>query len=42
LFTAGLRKQAKGRRGGVKTEGDAERELERVEREREKERERRW
>jgi hypothetical protein len=41
LFTAGLRKQAKGsRRGGVKTEGEAERDLERAERERE--RERRW
>jgi hypothetical protein len=43
LFTAGLRKQAKGRegrerRGGVKEERDTERELERVERERE----RRW
>jgi hypothetical protein len=39
LFTAGLRKQAKGRRGGVKTEGEVERELERVERERD---DRRW
>ncbi|KAF2875175.1 hypothetical protein BDV95DRAFT_665765 [Massariosphaeria phaeospora] len=36
LFTAGLRKQAakRERRGGVKTEGSAERDLERVERER--------
>jgi hypothetical protein len=41
LFTAGLRKQAKGgsrglTRGGVKNEGDAEKELERVERERDR------
>ncbi|KAF1834918.1 hypothetical protein BDW02DRAFT_568608 [Decorospora gaudefroyi] len=34
LFTAGLRKNAKARRGGVRTEGDVEREMERVERER--------
>ncbi|KAF2027991.1 hypothetical protein EK21DRAFT_102190 [Setomelanomma holmii] len=34
LFTAGLRKNAK-RRGGVRMEGDAERDMERVERERE-------
>ncbi|KAF1937405.1 hypothetical protein EJ02DRAFT_385705 [Clathrospora elynae] len=36
LFTAGLRKNAKARRGGVRTEGDVEREMERVERERER------
>ncbi|KAH6285282.1 hypothetical protein HBI39_241200 [Parastagonospora nodorum] len=36
LFTAGLRKNAKARRGGVRTEGDMERDLERVERERER------
>ncbi|KAF2274492.1 uncharacterized protein EI97DRAFT_451591 [Westerdykella ornata] len=37
LFTQGLRKHAKGsRRGGVKTEGEVERDLERAEREREK------
>jgi hypothetical protein len=36
LFTAGLRKNAKARRGGVRTEGDEGRELERVERERER------
>jgi hypothetical protein len=35
LFTAGLRKNAK-RRGGVRMEGDAERDMERVERERER------
>ncbi|KAE8863572.1 hypothetical protein PTNB73_06779 [Pyrenophora teres f. teres] len=34
LFTAGLRKNAKARRGGVRTEGDVEREM--VERERER------
>ncbi|KAF2126094.1 hypothetical protein P153DRAFT_399556 [Dothidotthia symphoricarpi CBS 119687] len=34
LFTAGLRKNAKARRGGVRTEGDVEREMERLERER--------
>jgi hypothetical protein len=41
LFTAGLRKQAKSssRRGGVKTEGEVERDLERAERERDS---RRW
>jgi hypothetical protein len=39
LFTAGLRKNANAkRRGGVRTEGDVEREMERVERERERER----
>jgi hypothetical protein len=37
LFTAGLRKNAgKTRRGGVRTEGDVEREMERVERERDR------
>ncbi|KAF3041044.1 hypothetical protein E8E11_006794 [Didymella keratinophila] len=37
LFTAGLRKNAgKSRRGGVRTEGDVEREMERVERERDR------
>ena len=36
LFTAGLRKNAKARRGGVRTEGDVEREMDRVERERER------
>ncbi|KAH7374289.1 hypothetical protein BKA66DRAFT_468187 [Pyrenochaeta sp. MPI-SDFR-AT-0127] len=36
LFAAGLRKNAKARRGGVRTEGDVEREMERVERERER------
>ncbi|CAO2651487.1 Nn.00g040570.m01.CDS01 [Neocucurbitaria sp. VM-36] len=36
LFTAGLRKNAKARRGGIRTEGDVEREMERVERERER------
>jgi hypothetical protein len=37
MFTAGLRKNAgKARRGGVRTEGDMERDLERVERERER------
>lgn len=36
LFAAGLRKNAKARRGGVRTEGDAEKEMERVERERER------
>ncbi|KAJ4986139.1 pre-mRNA-splicing factor 38B [Stagonosporopsis vannaccii] len=37
LFTAGLRKNAgKARRGGVRTEGDVEREMERVERERDR------
>jgi hypothetical protein len=35
-FTAGLRKNAKARRGGVRTEGDVEREMDRVERERER------
>lgn len=39
LFTQGLRKHAKGRRGGVKMEGDVEKELERGERERDS---RRW
>jgi hypothetical protein len=34
LFTAGLRKNAKARRGGVRTEGDVEREM--MERERER------
>jgi hypothetical protein len=34
LFTAGLRKNAKARRGGVRTEGDVEREMEQRERER--------
>ncbi|KAF1847538.1 uncharacterized protein K460DRAFT_392874 [Cucurbitaria berberidis CBS 394.84] len=38
LFTAGLRKNAKARRGGVRTEGEVDREMERVERERERER----
>jgi hypothetical protein len=38
LFTKGLRKKA-GKRGGVKTEGEVERELERTERERDS---RRW
>ncbi|KAJ4358846.1 hypothetical protein N0V95_002699 [Ascochyta clinopodiicola] len=37
LFTAGLRKNAgRSRRGGVRTEGDVEREMERVERERDR------
>jgi hypothetical protein len=37
LFTAGLRKNAgKSRRGGVRTEGDVDREMERVERERDR------
>jgi hypothetical protein len=36
LITQGLRKNAKARRGGVRTEGDADRDLERVERERER------
>lgn len=36
LFTAGLRKNAGKRRGGVRTEGDVEREMERVERERDR------
>jgi hypothetical protein len=31
-----LRKNAKARRGGVRTEGDVEREMDRVERERER------
>jgi hypothetical protein len=36
LFTAGLRKNAKARRGGVRVEGGEQGELERVERERER------
>jgi len=36
LFTAGLRKNAKARRGGVRIEGDEGRDVERVERERER------